>query len=528
MVTALLLCFSWTVHAQELVDVQVPMGDGQWLAADVYLPDSNGHPAPAVLVQTPYNKNGFRNRQRPMVDAGYVMVVVDWRGRFGSTAAGARDRDLGDDGFDCVEWVAAQPWCDGQVATWGSSALGVAQFHTALRQPPHLVCMVPRVAGLGNHYHDYYSPGGVLRRAKITQLALLGFGDSAPVLANPVRSPLWDVIAEAFNPADVTVPVLLIGGWYDHNIGAVVRTFERLRAAGSAPEVRLLIGPWTHGQIDEVEQGDLSFPGAEGYAMTRTLQFLDHHLRGANNGWSDGPDVWLYRMGDDVWLQGTIGGPFPPSRSVRWHLHADGLLQSLPRELLEIALPYDPTDPSPTVGGARPELLGEAGPFDQAEVIERDDATLLRSRPLERPLQVCGVPSVRLWASTDRVDIDVAVRLIDADSQGRSILLSDGITRLRFAQSTREELFVAPGDSAEVSVTLDPVCHTFLPGHSIGLILSASNAPRFDANPCNGEHFSDEGQPLNATLRLLSNSHTPSLLLLPVTGAPRSADGRAR
>ncbi len=244
MVTVLLLG-SWAVHAQELVDVQVPMGDGQWLAADVYLPE-NDEPAPAVLVQTPYNKDGFRNRQRPMVDAGYAMVVVDWRGRFGSTAAGALDRDLGDDGFDCVEWVAAQPWCDGQVATWGSSALGVAQFRTALRQPPHLVCMVPRVAGLGNHYHDYYSPGGVLRRAKITQLALLGFGDSAPVLANPVQNALWDVIAEAFNPADVTVPVLLIGGWYDHNIGTVVRTFERLRAAGVPVTVSTDDPPFFH------------------------------------------------------------------------------------------------------------------------------------------------------------------------------------------------------------------------------------------------------------------------------------------
>ena len=186
-----------------------------------------------------------------------------------------------------------QPWCDGQVATWGSSALGVAQFHTAVRQPPHLECMVPRVAGLGNHYHDYYSQGGVLRRAKITQLALLGFGDSAPVLANPIQNHLWDVIGQAFNPADVSVPVLLIGGWYDHNIGSVVRTFEQLRAAGSHPDVRLVIGPWTHGQIDEVEQGDLSFPTAEGYAMARTLEFLDHHLLGADNGWSVGPDVWL-------------------------------------------------------------------------------------------------------------------------------------------------------------------------------------------------------------------------------------------
>ena len=75
------------------------------------------------------------------------------------------------------------------------------------------------------------------------------------------------------------------------------------------------------------------------------------------------------------------------------------------------------------------------------------------------------MPSVRLWASTDRVDIDVAVRLVDHDHEGRSILLCDGITRLRFAQSTREQQFVAPGDSAEVTVTLDPVCHTFLPGH---------------------------------------------------------------
>lgn len=145
-------------------DVRIPMRDGAVLAANVARPRAPGR-YPAIVVQTPYDKNRLGREVGDLPGAGeagrgslkawarmdrehYAYVIVDWRGFFGSRAAGAgrRPGQRGEDGFDVVEWVAAQPWCDGRVGTWGGSALGKAQLDTAAEQPPNLVCAVPLIA----------------------------------------------------------------------------------------------------------------------------------------------------------------------------------------------------------------------------------------------------------------------------------------------------------------------------------------------------------------------------------------------
>jgi len=152
----------WTA---EQTAVAIPMRDKASLAADVFLPPTPGK-YPAVVVQTPYDRTLLRAALRGVGDKGfwdrehYAYVVVDWRGFFGSKNAGrpgAARRGL--DGFDVVEWTAAQSWCDGKVGTWGPSALGRIQLDTAQEAPPHLVCCVPLVAPIGQRYEDYYEGG---------------------------------------------------------------------------------------------------------------------------------------------------------------------------------------------------------------------------------------------------------------------------------------------------------------------------------------------------------------------------------
>ena len=83
----------------------------------------------------------------------YAYLVMDWRGFYASKKAAkgvARVGSLrGRDGYDIVEWIAAQSWSNGRVGTWGGSALGKIQFQTASQKPPHLVCAVPLIAAIG-------------------------------------------------------------------------------------------------------------------------------------------------------------------------------------------------------------------------------------------------------------------------------------------------------------------------------------------------------------------------------------------
>src|SRR4051812_49705164 len=124
---------------------RVPMRDGVTLAADLTLPADL--PAPAVVLRTPYGKTGALQSKRAetFAAAGYVAVLVDVRGRGDSDGDFAPYSSDGPDGYDAIEWVAAQDWCDGAVATWGGSYGGHIQWLAALEKPPSLKAMVSLV-----------------------------------------------------------------------------------------------------------------------------------------------------------------------------------------------------------------------------------------------------------------------------------------------------------------------------------------------------------------------------------------------
>ncbi len=140
--------------------VQIPVRDGQSLAADVYVPAACAS-CPAILIQTPYNKNNFRQGLPLGIGTNlnaspYAWVVVDWRGFYGSSQAAVSNPNRGQDGYDVMDWMVAQTWCNGHIGTWGPSALGVIQYQTAKEQHPAHRCAVPLVADPSTTYDSYF------------------------------------------------------------------------------------------------------------------------------------------------------------------------------------------------------------------------------------------------------------------------------------------------------------------------------------------------------------------------------------
>ena len=124
----------------------VPMRDGVHLCVDIYTPQGAGA-HPAILTHTPYDNNGQRETAIWFARRGYVVVAADARGRYDSGGEwdpfGALHRV---DGYDLVEWVAAQPWCTGKVGMIGGSYLGWTQWWAASMAPPHLAAIAPKVS----------------------------------------------------------------------------------------------------------------------------------------------------------------------------------------------------------------------------------------------------------------------------------------------------------------------------------------------------------------------------------------------
>src|SRR5438552_9179666 len=186
-------------------DVMVPMRDGVRLACDVYRPAQDGEPLdgrwPTILLRTSYDKAAIRyvdtiaNFFSPR---GYATVQQDLRGRYNSEGKGqyfhTANPHEGRDGYDTIEWIAAQPWSNGKVGMVGSSHPGLVQTHAALYRPPHLSAIWPDVAP-NNSYDHQVRRGGAMQLHMFGAL-FLHAQDSQEARDDPlVRRAIWSAMA---------------------------------------------------------------------------------------------------------------------------------------------------------------------------------------------------------------------------------------------------------------------------------------------------------------------------------------------
>ena len=524
--TLVVLCLLLTfpAWARTRQTVAIPMRDGATLAGDVYLPGSGSWPV--VLIQTPYNKNLFAAAltagDDPLLGSpDYAFVVTDWRGYFGSAAAASPGYDRGLDGYDTVEWIAAQAFSNGAVGTWGASALGVVQLQTAAKHPPHLLAAVPEVAHMRDSYELYY-PGGVYARNKNTFVATV-FGGDALVRAHPTDDSAWRAVeASGIHGADIDIPMLFVSGWYDHETDVTLAAAAEIQAEGgpgARGRQRVLVGPWSHSHLDEADQNALTYPAAAGEAARRALVFFDLYLRGEATGADAWPFITYFRINDSVWRHAPAWPP--PATTGTLRFAGDGTLGTgAPDGPAEVSWASDPRSPVPTLFGAiLIQTTGSTqGPGDLTPAELRADVRAFTTPPLAAPLRIEGRATATVWVACSAVDVDVAVRLTDVDEAGRSWLLVDAIRRASLSASLSSRQLLSPGVPVRVAVDLPSVAVTIPPGHRLRADLAASNYDRFDVNLQDGSSLSDApgGTPTPATVTLLLDRDHPATLDLPV------------
>jgi len=520
-------------------EIQIPVRDSQSLAADLYA-NHQSIAKPVILIQTPYNKNSYRlviphlgvMQPFPYDSSRYNYVIVDWRGFYASSSAAVAGYDRGLDGYDVVEWIALQAWCNGKIGTWGPSALGQIQYLTAKHQPPHLMCAVPIVRDFQTKYSDYYY-GGALRKEHIETLERLGFLTVQAITSHPSYTPFWKAL-EALNAYEdrFTIPMLLIGGWFDHYPDDVLRAFDDLRN-NSAPQVRnqhkLVFGPWLHSEVDQATQAELTYPNAENIGNDLALRFFDYYLNGAKNGYPLEPVMKYYQMGENVWRD-IDNWRSRNVKTEKYYLHKGGKLRKERSEDSESfsEIIYDPHNPSPSVGGARFNPFDSSvipGPLDQRLLVEsRNDVLIFSTQPFDDDYELSGPITVNLFLSSDRTDTDVTVRLCDVYPDGRSMIMMDGIKRMRFRDGVDKEVFMLPGNIYSASVELQNIALTLLKGHILRIIVGSADYPRFDRNLNNGGMLYSSGDTLVATNRFYHDKNYAASVDLTLTYKTTTVD----
>jgi uncharacterized protein len=492
--------------AREIVverDLPVTMDDGVVLLADRYAPPGVGR-APTVLVRSPYGRRrgpGFLFG-RLLAERGLQVVVESIRGTFGSDGRFDPFNER-EDGLATVRWLRQQPWHSGPVGAIGPSYMGLVQWAIADR----LDALAPSVTA--SQFRGMALGGGSLsldttlswvlvlqvqerrlaplllahglRRTlprlyqedvPIAELDELAFGTRVPYFREWMEemspdSPYWAVRDFSSSVGQVGAAVQLTGGWYDVFLPWMVEDFRALRAAGRRPQ--LIIGPWTH-----------TSPGLTGVSLREGIAWMRAHLLGDARMVRDAR-VRVYVTGERRWRE-LPDWPPPGTRERTFYLQPGGeLSEAPPSDATEPSrYRYDPTDPTPAVGGA---MMLERKPVRDNRPLEaRADVITFTTAPLARDLDALGPVRADIRIRSSRDHTDVFVRVCDVEPDGTSLNVCDGLIRLTACEPPRDADGVA-----SVQFELWPTAHRFRAGHRIRVQVSSGAHPRYARNPGTGE-----------------------------------------
>lgn len=562
-------------------NLMVPMRDGVLLATDLYRSAAGGA-APVLVMRLPYDKERSVAPDLMMfVQAGYHVVVQDTRGRFASQGDFQATFQESNDGTDCYAWVAQQPWCDGRIGTLGQSYLGQVQWLAAPHMPEAVKAMAVLIAPV-DHYSDVAYRGGVLNLGSMlfwcTMMAIgeqgrrLAAGQATPQalqnqaaalgklaalyealplatmahlqdvfppffqwLAHPAYDDFWRAI-DARHFAQIDKPVLHIGGWYDIFLNGTLQGFIGMRRQAASAEARnrqkLIIGPWSHGtnwtaSYHEQEYGMQASGEAVGLARLQ-LRWFDRWVKGVENGIEQEPPVRIFVMGLNQWREES-DWPLPDTRYTPYYLHSGGHANTIhgdgtlstdpPTNETADTFVYNPHDPVPAIGGANlTPFASSIGPRDQRSVELREDVLVFSTPVLPRALEVTGPITAQLYVASSAPDTDITCKLVDVHPDGRAMLLTDGILRLRYRQSFTEPVLLSADEIVPITIDLWSTANVFLAGHQVRIEISSSCFPKFARNSNTGGAVATESSEQYdvAVNRIYHDAAHPSHLLLPI------------
>ena len=546
-------------------DVKVPMRDGVNLSADIYFPRGEQGPFPVILTRTPYDNMTEESLEagRFYPQHGYVLVAQDVRGRNDSDGDFYPYLNDFNDGHDTVEWIGAQPWCDGNVGMVGASYVGYVQWQAASMGSSYLKAIVPRVIG-ANMYETGWYQGGAFHLGTAAMWAMRYDGRTRqdifdynweqlfkklPLaeldreagkdvhffrdwIAHPDYDDYWRAQSIEERYPNIKVPVLQIGGWYDVLVRGTFHHFTEMRKHGGSElarqNQRAVVGPWIHSACSTTFAGELDFGAISMLDLQEVeLRWFDHWLKGKDNGAERDAPLRLFVMGSNEWRDENEW-PLARTQFTPYYFHSGGGANSLegdgglstvpPADEPADGFVYNPAFPVPTRGGntcCNPELV-PWGVYDQRPIEYRNDVLVYTSEPLEEDLEVTGPISVTLYASTDGRDTDFTAKLVDVHPDGYAVNLCDNIMRARYHESREYQTLLEPGRVYEFTIDLWMTSNVFLKGHRIRVDVSSSNFPRFDRNPNTGNPFGQDAELRTAHQTILHDEAHPSHILLPV------------
>jgi len=529
---------------QVTVDPAVPMTarDGTTLMNYVARPVGAG-PFAVVLERTPYLRFDKANGEF-WASRGYIYVKQDVRGRGGSGGVLDMNSMQEQDGYDAVEWAAALPGSNGKVGMIGASDPGLLAWYAAIAAPPHLVTIAPAVATadplrLVPYIDMVFSP------TIVPWLCLTGVKDknsdmsnvneveafshlpviAAADLAGCPRPQYWNdwfdhQKDDAYWRARsierrlerVKVPVLGIAGWHDDARGTI-RNYTIMSRLPGAPPYHVVMDGGAHKGIDYVN----GYFGPQARIDRRALQlrWLDHYLKGVDNGVDMQAPLDIFVIGDNTWRKER---EWPLARTVwtNFYLRQNGRLETTaPGSEPPDEYTYDPGNPTPFLVDARELELSLNEDYRTVDT-ERKDLVTYTTAPLEKDIEITGPMTATLWAATDAKDTDWNVMLQHVYPDQRAERIQDGVMRARFRDGFDRPSLLKPGRVYRYDIDLWFTSRVIPAGHRLRITVASAAFPKYDRNLNTGGDNERDTRYVVARQRILHDKAHPSFVRLPI------------
>lgn len=579
------LCAAATVRAQDAAEkerpadggvdliwgAKIPLRDGVKLNATIYKPEKMASKLPVIFTLTPYIADSYHDRAYYFAQNGYVFALIDARGRGSSEGKFDPFNQEPRDGYDIVEWLAAQPWSNGKVTMWGGSYAGFNQWATLKEFPPHLETIVPAAAAFAGvdfpFAKNIWGPydiqwltftSGVTGNSKLfgesafwTQKFHQLYREHLPFnrldeitgnmttnfqtwLAHPQPDAYWDAMVPTDQQfARINLPILTITGHYDGDQAGAMEYYRRhmrLATAAARDKHYLIIGPWDHAgtRTPRKEVGGLKFGDASLLDLNKLhRQWYDWTLKGGKRPEFLKKRVAYYVVGAEEWkyadsLDAIAGG----RRTL--YLDSDGggagdvfhsgrLSDNRPERSAPDRYTYDPLDTRP----AALEREEVAGPLtDQRYALNLfGNGLVYHSAPFTEATEVSGYLKFVAWMALDVPDTDFSVTVFEIMADGTSIQLTQDQVRARYRESLRQAKLVTPGAIERYEFDgFTFFSRRVAKGSRLRLVLTCPNSIYVQKNYNSGGAVEKESgaDARTAHVTLYHDSQHPSFLEIPI------------
>ena len=521
-------------------NVRIAMRDGVRLGADLYVPASDDtEPLPVVMEYIPYRKDEVAPGHRfysYLPQHGYVVARVDIRGTGASGGVATDEYVPGEqqDGYDAIEWLAAQPFCDGNVNMMGISYGGFTSLQVATLRPPHLRSIIPMYFTDDRYTDDCHHRGGHLRQYydaghygnfMIAYNAMPPYPEwsedwaeiwsehlehNEPYLLKWLRhqtdGPYWRHGSVGDIAERIECPVFMIGGWRDGYPNPPLRLYQALRVPR-----KVLVGPWNHAVPD------VAVPGPRIDHLHEVVRWLDYWCKGRDTGIMDEPPVVVYmqhyerpdadRLDAAGEWRAETEWPAPGAGEMTFYVGDDGRLED--------SCGSDRTDEFEYVAsvGVTAGLWSGGLQFGQPGDQRPDEAYSLTytSSPLREDIHIIGRAQVQLHVASTASVIGFCVSLSDVAPDGSSHLVAKGMLNATRRNSLTDPQALEPGEVYELAIEIDCTAWRFERDHCIRLTIASADWPNVWPTP------------QRATNRVLRGASWPSKVVLPTVRATGSA-----